>query len=350
MLVYDLGGGTFDVTIMDIKGKHFDTLATGGDSMLGGYNFDGRLSELIQKKLAEQGAELDDDDDLLFAEIREKAERAKRMLTDKETARLRLRGIKQAVEITREEFEEATADLLKRTQVKLEQVMADKNITWDEIDELLVIGGSTRMPMVKKMLESLSGKQVKYKVDPDTAVAQGAAIFASTFEPDAESGEPRRDARTANAEGAGGALANQITISDVTSQSLGVVLLDSAANRKYNQVIIPRNSKIPTTCSQTAYTVVDNQTELLVQVTEGNDAELEFVKIVGESTLSIPAYPKGSPVEIIYAYDPDQMVTIEVIDKVADKSLGTFEVDRSSNMSAEEVALAAEIVGRTNVE
>ena len=74
------------------------------------------------------------------------------------------------------------------------------------------------------------------------------------------------------------------------------------------------------------------------------------VKIVGESTLSIPAYPKGSPVEIIYAYDPDQMVTIEVIDKVADKSLGTFEVDRSSNMSAEEVALAAEIVGRTNVE
>ena len=350
VLVYDLGGGTFDVTIMDIKGKHFDTLATGGDSMLGGYNFDGRLSELIQKKLAEQGAELDDDDDLLFAEIREKAERAKRMLTDKETARLRLRGIKQAVEITREEFEEATADLLKRTQVKLEQVMADKNITWDEIDELLVIGGSTRMPMVKKMLESLSGKQVKYKVDPDTAVAQGAAIFASTFEPDAESGEPRRDARTANAEGAGGALANQITISDVTSQSLGVVLLDSAANRKYNQVIIPRNSKIPTTCSQTAYTVVDNQTELLVQVTEGNDAELEFVKIVGESTLSIPAYPKGSPFEIIYAYDPDQMVTIEVIDKVADKSLGTFEVDRSSNMSAEEVALAAEIVGRTNVE
>ena len=161
VLVYDLGGGTFDVTIMDIKGKHFDTLATGGDSMLGGYNFDGRLSELIQKKLAEQGAELDDDDDLLFAEIREKAERAKRMLTDKETARLRLRGIKQAVEITREEFEEATADLLKRTQVKLEQVMADKNITWDEIDELLVIGGSTRMPMVKKMLESLSGKQVK---------------------------------------------------------------------------------------------------------------------------------------------------------------------------------------------
>ena len=171
--------------------------------------------------------------------------------------------IKQPVEITRAEFEKATADLLKRTQVKLEQVMADKNITWDDIDELLVIGGSNRMPMVKKMLESLSGKQVKYKVDPDTAVAQGAAIFASTFEIDAESGQPRRDVRTSSA----GGLANQITISDVTSQSLGVVLLGSQSNRKYNQVIIPHNSKIPTTCSQLAYTVVDNQTELLVQVT-----------------------------------------------------------------------------------
>ena len=140
VLVYDLGGGTFDVTIMDIKGGHFDALATGGDSQLGGFNFDGRLSELIQKKLTEQGAVLDDDNDLLFAEIREKAERAKRMLTDKEVARLRLKGIKQPVEITREEFEEATADLLERTRVKLEQVMAEKSVTWEEIDELLVIG------------------------------------------------------------------------------------------------------------------------------------------------------------------------------------------------------------------
>ena len=350
VLVYDLGGGTFDVTIMDIKGDHFDALATGGDSQLGGFNFDGRLSELIQKKLTEQGVILDDDNDLLFAEIREKAERAKRMLTDKEVARLRLKGIKQPVEITREEFEEATADLLERTRVKLEQVMAEKSVTWEEIDELLVIGGSTRMPMVKKMLEALSGKQVKYKVNPDTAVAQGAAIFASTFEIDAESGAPRRDARTADTGGAVGGMANQIIISDVTSQSLGVIMLDSKTNRKYNQVIIPRNSKIPTTSSQAAYTVVDNQTRILVQVTEGNDSELEFVKVIGESTLSIPPYPKSSPIEIIYAYDPDQIVTIEVIDKVANKSLGTFEVDRSSNMSAEEVARATEIVGRTNVE
>lgn len=272
------------------------------------------------------------------------------MLTDKEQARLRLQGIKQSVEISREEFEETTADLLERTRVKLEQVMADKAVTWDQIDELLVVGGSTRMPMVKKMLESISGKQVIYKVNPDKAVAEGAAIFASTFEVDARTGEALRDARTADAADTVGAMQNRITISDVTSQSLGVVVLDPDTKRLINEIIVPHNSKIPTTRSSVVYTVDDNQTKLRVRVTEGNDTELEFVKTIGESMLTIPPYPKGSPVEIIYAYDPDQIVTIEVIDKVTNKSLGTFEVDRSSNMSEREVAAATEVVSKTNVE
>lgn len=339
VLVYDLGGGTFDVTIMDIDGNHFETLATGGDSMLGGYNFDGCLSELIIKKLQEQGVKLDDDDDLMFAQIREKAERAKRMLSDKELVRVRLKGVRQVVEITRSEFEEASADLLKRTQVKLEQVMAAKDITWNDIDELLVVGGSTRMPMVKKMLESISGKQITYKVDPDTAVAAGAAIFASTFAKDEQS-----DVRTAQANDT-----TQISICDVTSQSLGVILVDDY-DRPYNQVIIRNNTKIPATCSQIAETVSDIQTQLLIQVTEGNDRELEYVKVVGKSMLSIPPYPKGAPIEIIYAYDPDQIVTIEVIDRTSGQSLGTFEVDRSSNMNEQQVAMAAHIVGNANVE
>lgn len=343
VLVYDLGGGTFDVTIMDIDGKHFETLATGGDSMLGGFNFDGRLSELIQKKLEAQGVVLDEDDDALFAQIREKAERSKRILSDKEIVRVRLRGIREVAEITRKEFEQATADLLRRTQVKLEQVMAEKHISWEEIDELLVVGGSTRMPMVKKMLESLSGKPVAYKADPDTAVASGAAIFAATFGTD-ETGKSQ-DVRT----GTSSDMASQIVISDVTSQSLGVVLVDDY-DRPYNQVIIAHNTKIPAQCSQEAYTVTDNQTRLLVQVTEGNDQELEYVKIVGKSMLQIPPYPKGAPIKIIYAYDPDQIVTIEVIDMTANRSLGTFEVDRTSNLSADQVAMAAEVVGQSNVE
>lgn len=349
VLVYDLGGGTFDVTIMDIKGNHFDTIATGGDHALGGFNFDGKMSELIQQKLAEQGFELDDEDDALFAEIREKAEKAKLQLSSVQSTRpvFTINGKTCRIEITREEFEAATADLMQRTRILLEEVMADQHITWSEIDELLVVGGSTRMPMVKKLLEELSGKSITYKIDPDTAVAQGAAIFASTFDLNAAEGAPRSDAR---ASGEANWVTNKITISDVTSQSLGVITLDYDTKKEQNTIIIPHNSKIPTTRSVEVYTVDDNQTKLRVRVTEGDEENVEFVKVIGSSTLSIPPYPKGSPVEIIYAYDPDQTVFIEVIDKVTNQSLGTFQVDRASNLTADQVAKATGVVGRVNVE
>ena len=352
VLVYDLGGGTFDVTIMDIRDKFLDVLVTDGDHALGGFNFDGRMSELIQKKLTEQGVELDEDDDALFADIREKAEKAKRMLSDKEVTRLRfmIGGKSCPVEITRTEFEEATADLLQRTRVILESTMNAAGVSWSEIDELLAVGGSTKMPMVKKMLEEISGKQIFYKVDPDTAVAQGAAIFASTFDLNAADGAPVSDARAADTGSADTGMSNKILISDVTSQSLGVITIDVDKNQKVNTIIIPHNSKIPTTRSETVYTIAENQTRLLVEVTEGDDEDVAFVNVIGSSTLSIPPYPKGSPVEIIYAYDPDQTVSIEVIDKVTNQSLGTFEIDRASNMTAAQVAEATEVARRASIE
>ena len=350
VLVYDLGGGTFDVTVMDIQGNHFDTIATGGDHALGGYNFDGKMSELIQRKLSEQGIELDDEDDALFAEIREKAEKAKLQLSSVQSTRpvFTINGKTCRIEITRDEFEAATADLMQRTRILLEEVMADKHISWSEIDELLVVGGSTRMPMVKKMLEEISGKTVTYKIDPDTAVAQGAAIFAGTFDLNAAEGAPKKDARAADSEA--DRFTSKITISDVTSQSLGVITLDYDTRQERNTIVIPHNSKIPTTRSVEVYTVDDNQTRLRVRVTEGDEENVEFVKVIGSSTLSIPPYPKGSPVEIVYAYDPDQMVFIEVIDKVTNRSLGTFQIDRASNLTADQVTKATGIVGRANVE
>ncbi|MBQ9049054.1 MAG: Hsp70 family protein [Lachnospiraceae bacterium] len=354
VLVYDLGGGTFDVTIMDIRGNHFDVLATDGNHRLGGFNFDGRMVELIIKKLEEQGVELDKKDDALLAEIREKAEKAKRMLSDKDMTRLRflIGGKSYPAEITRKEFEEATADLLMKTRVILENIMNEQDLNWSEIDEILPVGGSTKMPMVKKLLEELSGKKVFYKVDPDTAVAQGAAIFANTFELDALDGVPKSDARMADANGNGSRAGNDnsITISDVTSQSLGVITIDTASNREVNTIIIPHNSKIPTKRSVQVHTLVDNQTAILVQVTEGDVEDVQFVNIIGRSTLSIPPYKRNSPVEIIYAYDPDQTISIEVIDLVTNKSLGTFEIDRVSNMTQAEVTKASEVARRVNIE
>ena len=343
VLVYDLGGGTFDVTIMDVNNGNFDVIATSGDSQLGGINFDQKILALIVEQLNNQGCEIDDEDDALMADLREKAERAKLQLSNVETSRpvFTVGGKTYRVEITRAAFEAAAEPLMQRTQLLLEEVLADKNITWSDIDHLLVVGGSTRMPMVKQLLEKLSGKEIIYKVDPDTAVAQGAAIFASTLLHDSANGIPN---------GANSA-ASGITISDVTSQSLGVITVDGLDHtKKYNTIIIPHNTKIPTKQAKLVRTVVDNQTSVLVEVTEGDDEDVEFVKVIGSSTLVMPPYPKGSPLEIIYAYDPDQTVYIEVIDKVTNKSLGTFEIDRTSNLSDKEVQTATDIVSTGSVE
>lgn len=346
VLVYDLGGGTFDVTVMDIRDGEFDVVATGGDSQLGGINFDQKIMSLIIGKLKEQGCEIDDENDALMSDIREKAEKTKIQLTGVEHSRpvFTINGTTYRIDISRDEFETAAESLMQRTQFLLEEVMKEKNILWTDIDVLLAVGGSTKMPMVRKMLEKLSGKAVTYKVDPDTAVAQGAAIFASTLhEPEEASGS--------NLPVPFNSVAGSIVISDVTSQSLGVVTVDGEfSNKKCNTIIIPNNTKIPAKKSQTVYTVVDNQTRVLVEVTEGNDPELEFVKIIGSSTLTMPPYPKNSPIEIIYAYDADQTIYIEVIDKVANKSLGTFEIERNSNLSNDQVADATGIVSSAMVD
>ena len=348
VLVYDLGGGTFDVTVMDINGGMFDVVATDGDHQLGGINFDQKIMAIIERKLSEQGCEIDDEDDALMADIREKAEKTKMQLTTIETARpvFTINGKTYRIEISREEFEIEAEPLMQRTEFLVNEVLSGENLSWSDIDHLLLVGGSTRMPMVKKLLETLSGKEVTYKVDPDTAVALGAAIFASTLNSNGDIDETQPTSLEPYA-----GVTNMILVSDVTSQSLGVITVDNLdQNKKVNTIIIPHNTKIPAKRSEVVYTVCDNQTRVEISVTEGNDSDVEFVKVIGSSTLDIPPYPKNSPVEVIYAYDADQTIYIEVIDRVSNKSLGTFEIDRTSNLSEEDVNNASVLVSRTMVD
>ena len=343
VLVYDLGGGTFDVTIMDINEGEFDVVATGGDSQLGGINFDQKIMSLIINQLNEQGCEINDEDDALLADLREKAEKTKLQLSGVEHARpvFTINSITYRIDISRDAFEAEAQPLMQRTQLLLEEVLAAKNLSWSDIDHLLVVGGSTRIPMVKKLLENLSGKEVVYKVDPDTAVAQGAAIFASTLSTSGESSDEQQST----------GLSKNISVSDVTSQSLGVITVDSIdRNKRINTIIIPHNTKIPTKKSEVVHTIDDNQTRIKIDVTEGEDSDVEYVRIIGGSVLTMPAYPKGSPIEIIYAYDPDQTIFIEVIDKVANKSLGTFEIERESNLTDVQIENATNIIGKAVVD
>ena len=339
ILVYDLGGGTFDITLMNVNNGHFDVIATDGDSNLGGFDFDNELVRLIIEKLAQQGYIVDEYDDFLYAEIREKAEVLKRGLSNVEqsSALFTIKGKTYLIRITRDEFEKASASLLKRTQERLEILLESQNCRWDDIDHVLMVGGSTRMPMVKRMLEELSGKKLKYEVDPDTAVALGAGVYAYMLfqEAGAKNGIPGSSCG--------------IAISDVTSQSLGIISVDEF-QQEANSVIIRSNSKIPCKQSEVFVTVADNQTCLNVRVTEGNDEDIAYVNIIGEQLLRIPPYPKGAPVRVTFAYDIDQTIYVEVEDLTAGVSLGVFDIDRVGNLDGQQVEGLARKVGSLNVE
>lgn len=330
VLVYDLGGGTFDVTLMRIHDGEFDVLGTDGDRNLGGFDFDNRLIEYIAGEVeAEGGPELLGDS-AQVAVLREKAEMAKRSLTTVATTTVHVsaEGKPYRVQVQRKEFERITADLLRRTEDLTETVLEDAGLTWSQVDHLLLVGGSTRMPMVRELVERLAGRPADRSVHPDEAVALGAAIQAAVEQSSAVGeqldlfeGQP-------------------LVVSDVTSLALGVITVADDLRTKVNTIVIPRNSKIPTKQSEDLLTIHDNQTSLHVEVTQGDDTDPQYVVVVGDKTLSLPPYPKGAPIRVIYAYDIDQTIFVELIDLTTNNSLGTFEVDRLANLNNDQLETA----------
>jgi molecular chaperone DnaK len=326
---------------MDINGNNLDVIATDGDPSFGGYDFDGQLVDTVIACLEEQGHRVSEENDKLFGEIGEKVESAKKALSTVEQSTLvfTIDGKTYRVKVTREQFEELTKKLLYQTEEQLGLLMSNNRLTWKDIDHLLMIGGSTRMPMVKSMLQRLSGKTLRHEMNPDEAVALGAAIYASTLRP-VRATKTEEDHEQKNHAEVDDAWQEQripaVSISDVTSQSLGVITISDGS--EHNSILIPHNTKIPAKRSDEFATSVDNQTRLNIQVTEGNDSELEYVSIVGSKEISIPPYPKGSPIRITYAYDIDQTIFVEVYDLVANQQLGTFDIDRTANLTDEQVS------------
>ncbi len=347
VLVYDLGGGTFDVTIMDINNGNFDVLATDGNRNLGGFDFDNRIAEYVFEQIKEEGITRDVRmDDLLVAEIREKAEIAKKSLTTvKQTSiMLTVDGKHIRIKLTRDEFENRTVDLLNTTKELVEDTMENAGKSWSDIDYLLLIGGSTRMPMVREMMTSISGKNPELNVNPDEAVALGAAIqaYISANESEELGQESGISALI------GGELIT-INVSDVTSQALGVIMLNEY-DKEENYVVIPKNAKIPTKGEQHARTIVDQQSSIYVRVTQGEDREVRYVTEIGSKEIPIPQYPKGAPFTVAYAYDIDQTVYVELFDDTKGTVVGKFEIDRLMNMDDEEVKSAMQRISQMDIQ
>ncbi len=286
-LVYDLGGGTFDVTILSVGSDQLNVLSIGGDHRLGGKDWDDRIISYVEEQIKlEHNIDIGEDNEII-AELRLKATAAKRQLSGRQSVPISLKvpnrgggpgnqSVPVKVEITRDAFNRFTADLLGRTEMLLRAVLDKGGMLWSDIDDVLMVGGSSRMPMVAEMIERVSGKKPTLH-DPDECVAKGAALQAALLDKDEH--------------------VPQVAVGHVLAHSLGVAVM--ANGKPTIDHIIPSLSTLPCTQVRHGYTTtVDNQTFVQIRVYEGesNDPESYGKGPIGIFELdTTPARPKGRP-------------------------------------------------------
>lgn len=321
ILVYDLGGGTFDVTVMEIENSQYTTLATDGDVELGGRDWDQRLLDYCAKVYMETFGEDPRQDPNSLGRLLREVEDAKRTLSSRRKASVSVEfhGIGKRVEITRDKFEQLTQDLLSRTEFTTRQTLKAANLTWKDIDRVLLVGGSTRMPAVAQSLENLSGIKPDRSVAPDEAVAHGAAIRAGMLML-AEKGEPL-----------------SLNIRNVNSHSLGVIAKNPKTGNRQTGILIPRNSQLPATIERVFRTHKDDQNSILVQIVEGESKNPLECSQVGKCIVhNLPkGLPARTPIKVIFQYDENGRLTVTV--KVSGIELKQ-QITRENKMSDDEVA------------
>ena len=241
ILIYDLGGGTFDVTVAEVGGGALDVLATAGDHDLGGKNWDDRIAAWLGERFLQETGIDPLDDPVALNEVLVRGEGAKWTLSDRSTARIALQvgAERRTYELSRDEFEAMTAPLLDRTRRLTEEALSEAGLDWKRLDGVLLVGGSTRMPMVREYVTKMAGGPPRSGVNVDEVVALGAALQAG-----AEVGESMAPARP------GFTLGSPTAIRDVMSHGLGAVAVSADGSRYVNDVIVPRNRPIPASGSR----------------------------------------------------------------------------------------------------
>jgi molecular chaperone DnaK len=331
VLIFDLGGGTFDVTIVEIQGTEFKALATDGDVGLGGREWDEKLIDIAAERFRQQFREDPRDNPVSLQELWLAAESAKRTLTERPKAALFVNhlGSRLKVEVTRGEFEDATAALVKRTRLTTEIVVREAALTWPQIDRVLLVGGSTRMPMIARMLEELSGKPPDRSISPDEAVAHGAALYANLLA--AQTGASPVPA--------------PFSVTNVNSHSLGILGSDPRTGRKVNTILVPKNTPLPRTVTKAFKTLKPNQGSVSIKVLEGESERPEFCNPVGVCAIRDlpPDLPASWPVQVSYTYETNGRLHVAAKLKGHHASV-TTDFTRENRMADEDLELWARYV------
>lgn len=323
VLVYDLGGGTFDVSVVSVDGKKIRVLATDGNARLGGIDWDVCLTRWLDAQFQVKHNIKPSDNAIGIEFLRKEAEELKHSLSTRKKAKVRLSYHGKAIdsELTREEFEEMTAHLLDRTRFTVKKVVRDSKLEWIELDRILLVGGSTRMPMVTDMLKRESGIDPDSSVSPDEVVAHGAAVYASTLIKDDPSSQQL----------------DFPSITDVNAHNLGVLVTERKTNRRIGHVMIPRNSPLPASQVTRFHTVRDNQPSVAVEVIEGGNASGTGATAIGRCVIDHlpPQLAKGTPVDVAFRYDLDGLIHIEAV-LPSTGQRAELTINRAAGMSGEQ--------------
>jgi len=367
-LVFDLGGGTFDVTIIRIDSHQFEVVATGGEVRLGGVDFDERLQNCFCDEFARRHGVDPRDDPGTNLRVRTMAELGKRALSLREQTVLVAEhmGRKLSLAVTRAQFEELCADLLTRAQLSTEMLLEDSMLTWDRIDEILLVGGATRMPMIHQMLERISGKKPNMATAPDQIVAHGAAIHAAILQMQRSDAAVTVDgSRTLTsdenlAEQASSAAeapgvfkesvvlaGRKVSLQNVNAHSLGVVVRASRENRIVNSQIIPRNTPLPTTRTRVFGTEAPNQSIIRLRIVEGESRDPRACAQIGECVVrDLPeGLPQGAPVEVTFRYDGSGRLHVKAVELTRQTSAEVC-IERVSGFQPQDLDQLAESVSR----
>lgn len=323
VLVYDLGGGTFDVTIMRIEGNHYAVLATDGDVKLGGIDWDQCVASHIAS-VFEKTHNMDPrEDPAVRHRMLLEAEETKRALSarDETTMTLEWKGCSIRERLSRDEFESMTAHLLERTRFTVNSVMNRASLKWSDISRVLVTGGSSRMPAVGEMLSQESGKPVDRSLSADESVAHGAAIHAGLLSNDSSIAQ------------------HNMTVTNVSSHSLGVLGTDSKTNRKRNRILIPVDTALPVEQTAEFTTGSTGQRSVLVKVIEGGDASGNDSTLIGSCVIrDLPAnVPAGTPVRVTFRYLTNGSLDVEAALTTLETRVQVV-IERAHGLSKEEVA------------